>query len=71
MCRWLADSGAPVLLEDVPYKPRNSLVVQSLVAAPRCSTGGDGFRSSSREDLRLLRGELLFGQNSLRFQLTE
>ena len=30
MCRWLAYSGSPVLLEDLLYKPQNSLVVQSL-----------------------------------------
>ena len=30
MCRWLAYSGSPVLLEDLLYKPENSLVVQSL-----------------------------------------
>ena len=29
MCRWLAYSGSPVLLEDLLFKPENSLVVQS------------------------------------------
>lgn len=27
MCRWLAYSGSPVNLEDLLYKPENSLVV--------------------------------------------
>jgi glutamine amidotransferase len=44
MCRWLAYSGSPVNLEDLLYKPENSLVVQSrhsqLGAEP---TNGDGF----------------------------
>ena len=29
MCRWLAYTGSPVLLEDLLFKPENSLVVQS------------------------------------------
>lgn len=44
MCRWLAYSGSPVLLEELLYKPANSLVTQSrssqLGAEP---TNGDGF----------------------------
>lgn len=44
MCRWLAYSGSPVRLEDLLFKPQNSLVVQSkhskLGATP---TNGDGF----------------------------
>lgn len=44
MCRWLAYSGSPVLLDDLLYKPENSLVVQSkhaqLGAEPM---NGDGF----------------------------
>jgi predicted glutamine amidotransferase len=44
MCRWLAYSGAPVLLEDLLYKPRNSLVVQSLHSRLGAEeTNGDGF----------------------------
>ena len=30
MCRWLAYSGSPVLMEELLYKPKNSLIVQSL-----------------------------------------
>ena len=30
MCRWLAYTGSPVLLDDLLYKPEHSLVVQSL-----------------------------------------
>jgi predicted glutamine amidotransferase len=44
MCRWLAYSGSPVLLEDLLYKPQNSLVVQgqhSRLGAT--ATNGDGF----------------------------
>jgi predicted glutamine amidotransferase len=44
MCRWLAYSGSPILLEDLLYKPENSLVVQSrhsrLGVEP---INGDGF----------------------------
>ena len=29
MCRWLAYSGSPVLLEEILYRPENSLVMQS------------------------------------------
>jgi predicted glutamine amidotransferase len=44
VCRWLAYSGAPVLLEDLLYKPRNSLVVQSLHSQLGAeTTNGDGF----------------------------
>jgi predicted glutamine amidotransferase len=44
MCRWLAYSGAPVLLEDLLYKPENSLVVQSLHSQLGAEeTNGDGF----------------------------
>ena len=30
MCRWLAYSGSPVLLQDLLFAPENSLVVQSM-----------------------------------------
>ena len=30
MCRWLAYSGSPVLLEELLYGPKHSLIVQSL-----------------------------------------
>lgn len=44
MCRWLVYVGSPVLLEDLLFKPKNSLVVQSrhsrLGAEP---VNGDGF----------------------------
>src|SRR5215217_6175832 len=44
MCRWLAYSGAPVLLEDLLYRPKNSLVVQSLHSQLGAEeTNGDGF----------------------------
>lgn len=44
MCRWLAYSGSPVLLEDLLYKPANSLVVQSKHSRMGAETvNGDGF----------------------------
>jgi glutamine amidotransferase len=44
MCRWLAYSGSPVLLEDLLYKPANSLVVQSKHSQlGATTTNGDGF----------------------------
>lgn len=44
MCRWLAYSGAPVRLDDLLYKPENSLVVQSRHARFGVeTTNGDGF----------------------------
>ena len=44
MCRWLAYSGAPILLEDVLFKTDHSLIDQSLRAAdPSSTTNGDGF----------------------------
>ena len=44
MCRWLAYSGSPMLLEELLYKPENSLVVQSLHSRLGAEpTNGDGF----------------------------
>jgi hypothetical protein len=44
MCRWLAYSGSPVLLEDLLYRPANSLVTQSKHARLGVeTTNGDGF----------------------------
>jgi predicted glutamine amidotransferase len=44
MCRWLAYSGSPVNLEDLLYKPVNSLVVQSRHSRLGAeTTNGDGF----------------------------
>lgn len=44
MCRWLAYSGSPVPLEELLYKPANSLVVQSLHSRLGAeTTNGDGF----------------------------
>ena len=30
MCRWLAYSGSPLLIDDILYKPQHSLIAQSL-----------------------------------------
>lgn len=44
MCRWLAYSGGPILLDEVLFKPRHSLIDQSLHARDTISTtNGDGF----------------------------
>ena len=44
MCRWLAYSGAPVNLEELLFKPSNSLVVQSKHSTlGATTTNGDGF----------------------------
>ena len=44
MCRWLAYSGSPVLLEELLYKPDHSLIDQSLHARLGVdTTNGDGF----------------------------
>ena len=44
MCRWMAYSGSPVCLEDLLFKPKNSLVVQSKHSQLGATeTNGDGF----------------------------
>lgn len=44
MCRWLAYSGSPVLVEDLLYRPEHSLIVQSLHSRLGAEpTNGDGF----------------------------
>ena len=44
MCRWLAYSGSPVLIDFLLYRPRHSLVVQSLASTMGAEpTNGDGF----------------------------
>ena len=44
MCRWLAYSGSPIALEELLYKPRFSLIDQSLRARHGAqTTNGDGF----------------------------
>src|SRR6476619_3826162 len=44
MCRWLAYLGSPVLLEELLYKPKHSLIVQSLHSQLGAEeTNGDGF----------------------------
>jgi len=44
MCRWLAYSGSPVLLDDLLFKPVHSLVDQSLHSRLGAeTTNGDGF----------------------------
>ncbi|MBC9225102.1 class II glutamine amidotransferase [Aeromicrobium sp. 636] len=44
MCRWLAYSGSPILLEELLYRPSPSLIDQSLHAQMGAeATNGDGF----------------------------
>jgi glutamine amidotransferase len=44
MCRWLAYTGAPMLLEDLLYKPKHSLIDQSLSSrSAETPTNADGF----------------------------
>ena len=44
MCRWLAYSGSPVLLEELLLKPKHSLIDQSLHSTLGAeTTNGDGF----------------------------
>jgi glutamine amidotransferase len=44
MCRWLAYSGSPILLDELLYKPNHSLIDQSLHARLGVeTTNGDGF----------------------------
>jgi len=44
MCRWLAYSGSPVLIEELLYKPKHSLIDQSLHSRlGATTTNGDGF----------------------------
>ena len=44
MCRWLAYSGSPILLEELLYRPKHSLIDQSLHARLGVeTTNGDGF----------------------------
>jgi predicted glutamine amidotransferase len=44
MCRWLAYSGSPILLEELLYKTKHSLIDQSLHATLGAqTTNGDGF----------------------------
>ena len=44
MCRWLAYSGAPLRVEELLYRPKHSLIDQSMNAKlSRHTTNGDGF----------------------------
>ena len=45
MCRWMAYTGSPLLIEDLLYVPENSLIVQSLHSRLGAEeTNGDGYR---------------------------
>ncbi|MGW2703859.1 class II glutamine amidotransferase [Streptomyces sp. NPDC001340] len=51
MCRWLAYSGTPLVLDEVLYRPQHSLIDQSLHARMGVeTTNGDGFGIGWYED---------------------
>src|SRR5436190_454218 len=57
MCRWLAYSGSPVLLGDLLYKPKNSLVMQSKHSRLGVeTTNGDGFGRAEARRAAVARG---------------
>jgi len=44
MCRWMAYSGSPILMEDMLFKPKHSLIDQSMSShSAETPTNGDGF----------------------------
>ena len=44
MCRWLAYTGSPILVHDLLYRPKHSLIVQSLTSTMGAEpTNGHGF----------------------------
>jgi predicted glutamine amidotransferase len=44
VCRWLAYMGSPVLIEDLLYRPKHSLIAQSMHSTLGAeATNGDGF----------------------------
>ena len=44
MCRWMAYSGDPILVEELLYKPEHSLIDQSMTShSAETPTNGDGF----------------------------
>ena len=44
MCRWMAYSGLPILMEDMLFKPQHSLIDQSMSSrSAETPTNGDGF----------------------------
>ena len=44
MCRWMAWSGQPVLIEELLFKPKHGLIDQSLHSRMGVeTTNGDGF----------------------------
>lgn len=44
MCRWMAYSGSPILMEELLFKPKHSLIDQSMSShSAETPTNGDGF----------------------------
>jgi predicted glutamine amidotransferase len=44
MCRWMAYSGEPILADDLLFRPKHSIIDQSLHAEQSgFTTNGDGF----------------------------
>ena len=53
MCRWLAYSGSPLLIEDILYRPAHSLIAQSLHSTLGAeTTNGDGFGFGWYDEMR-------------------
>ena len=51
MCRWLAYSGSPIVLDELLYEPENSLIEQSRFARLGVeTTNGDGYGLGLYED---------------------
>src|SRR4029450_4986717 len=62
MCRWLAYSGTPILLDELLYRPRYSLIDQRLHSRMGVETtngggfGGGGYGNGPGPDATLFRG---------------
>ena len=52
MCRWMAYSGDPIPTEDLLFRPKHSIIEQSLHSqlAGNVTTNGDGFGIGWYED---------------------
>ena len=51
MCRWLAYSGSPILMEELLYKPRFSLIDQIVERASGRLLEGDPIRPTEATEL--------------------
>ena len=68
MCRWLSYTGSPVLLDELLYKPKHSLIVQSLHATMGAeTTNGDGFGVGCG----VISGDLVKGESGVVARVTK